>query len=776
MDSREFLNPSTIVIIITGIYAVVLLSIIISTILISENVSSPTGATGATGATGEFCSGPGRVSKIPAPYYKRSSEKSLCSRSISDYNAKFKWKSHTVQKLNWTRSLKFVVSPNHWIGNVLYGTNDHTEKNSFNLYPYNVNIYDDGFGFTMPKNGVLEEYCGMLNESCTPGYADLSFTINKSEMIKIGSTSQNSLSCDILDVDPLVSAVAWQYENISTGYTGSITSFFSKGCPFITCEVSNLDVSLECNFNFTVGDTSQTLIIITSSDKNIKYLLVLSNKSRVSVIDKTIYLINFSGVFRVAYFDSEDVFSVLIKNRWVYPVESTISTSNINKNKIYNVDTIFEWTTRSLNDAQNSNLLMLALPHHNIVNVVYESNLKSHPLIGPFRFIITDNNSWILADAVADYDFTYATIQSDQLISVWETEISSLTKSKPLGTVNWCKWLGSIATLILIGDMLQKDITTSLNFLKNILDKIRIKNGFVSNFIEFIYDKTWGGIITKLGLNNCSGNSDDGNSFYESHIGHYGYLTYAYAVAGYFDPDFIHNNKDIALLFVRDVANPYEFDSSFPLWRNKDWYFGYSISSGLSPFQGRGKETFDVGESVLGYYSSYLLASVLGDQQELLDWSLAMLASEIASIQYYFQVASENKTDISQAFIQATVVGRGDSYYEYTVNGGNSDFPARNSSIIVPIVKPFSLISFDFINSNWVRFIQPWLLQSLNSSNIEPEPFGYAISLFSVGSSPDQKQKIINDIIQKSSLRLPYGSTWSSMLYWILSQQYIISS
>jgi len=578
----------------------------------------------------------------------------------------------------------------------------------------------------------------------------------------------------------LITTVAWQYRNTITDKVGSLTIPLAKGCPFITSEINNLAISIACDFDFITPQetTGQSIYFIRSNNNSDGYVMILSRILDLSIIDNTIYLPRFSGIIRIAYFNSPLMISVLLDNYMIYPIESTISTSVTgtgDNNSVWNVDTTFEWTTKSMNlNTTKTNLLMLALPHHNIINLVFESNLIYHPLIGPFRFVITNNYSWVLADAVANYTFSYPPIEStnkDSLKTVWKTEISNIISSPPSETVNWCKWLGSIANLLLIGDMLGENIDQELTILENNLSLIQMHNGAISQYNTFVYDNTWGGIISHLGLDNCAGNSDSGNAFYQSHIGQYGYLIFAYAVSGYFDLNFINSNTDTALLFARDIVNPYEFDNYFPLWRNKDWYFGFSISSGLSPQQARGKETSNIGESILGYYGCYLLSLLLNDQDELKNWSLAMLASEISSLQYYFQYISQNRIDVDPAFVQGTITQRGDTYYNYTVNTGNNLFPARNASIIVPILKPLSLISFDFIDKYWAHFVQYWMVDAVNDPTIEPESFGYAESLLSVQSTPQDHISIINNIISKSDIYLPYGSTWSSILYWILNQQ-----
>ena len=201
--SFNLLNPSTIVLIFTAIYALLGFGFIIAAILISENklknINNSTG-TSPSGSTGP-------VPSINPPSFTRISPKSISSSPLSTSHPSFPSKNHTVEKLSRTRALNDVISPNHWIGNTLYGTNSN-----FNVYPYHGRIIDDGFIFSWPTEGILIENCSGSSPTCPPGFSDLSFNVNNGYPIKIGSVDEIPLSCDILDIDSLITTVAWQYE------------------------------------------------------------------------------------------------------------------------------------------------------------------------------------------------------------------------------------------------------------------------------------------------------------------------------------------------------------------------------------------------------------------------------------------------------------------------------------------------------------------------------------------------------------------------------------
>lgn len=83
-----------------------------------------------------------------------------------------------------------------------------------------------------------------------------------------------------------------------------------------------------------------------------------------------------------------------------------------------------------------------------------------------------------------------------------------------------------------------------------------------------VYDKTWGGVVTKDGLNDR--NADFGNAWYNDHTYHYGYLLYAAAVLIKFRPAFYDAHKEQLDFLLADVVGG-EGDTAklFPSARQK---------------------------------------------------------------------------------------------------------------------------------------------------------------------------------------------------------------
>ena len=74
-------------------------------------------------------------------------------------------------------------------------------------------------------------------------------------------------------------------------------------------------------------------------------------------------------------------------------------------------------------------------------------------------------------------------------------------------------------------------------------------------------------------------------------------------MVAHFDPQWGRDNFERVLLLIRDIANPSNDDTYFPLFRNKDWYQGNSWASGIavSPLNGRNQESSS--EAIAAYES-----------------------------------------------------------------------------------------------------------------------------------------------------------------------------
>jgi endoglucanase Acf2 len=660
-----------------------------------------------------------------------------------------------------------------------------------------------------------------------------------STTISITSTKNKFLSNNILDVDALTMVISWQFENPDTtqslkNSTGSITAPMVKGSPYITLNIKNDNIIITPNFQFIITTISTLIYQIVPKNTsliNFGYLLFLSNGLTLSTKSNNIitFTDNITGTIRLAYYqdtDNNDMSNILQDYYNVYPNQCSISVLEPTNN---NTNYKYTWNIDTLNTflGSNNDLLMYALPHHifSTENNIIEQNLDNihNEILGIYRFIITqptnspspllsDNvNSyfWNLEVPISDiptdpfiYEMDFDNHNVEELISICIGELYTLTNSIPIliNMVEWFQWLYSISNVLLIAiNAINNSTSNSILDLKQYidilfsqLDLIRNTNGKISENINIVYDNIWGGIINNANIT-CQGGTDDNNSFYNSHIGQYGYLIYSYSVAAYInnnyytDNPFWTNNQNIALLFVRDIINPYQNDTYFPLWRNKDWFYGYSYSTGFDISPQYGKETDNIGRIVLGYYACYMLSFVLKSSSitpirynlnnyndiiiELKNWSLTMLATEISSLQHYFLFTSQDLPfNINDQFVQGTISNRFDSAYSYNTNAPPEIyFPNRTSYIMIPIIKPLILTSNYYLNQQWAYNIT---LPPMNNNIIDNEAFIYNIVLSIIKNPSYQNKQYAFELLHNrfdTNNYLYYGSTWSSIYYWIFT-------
>jgi hypothetical protein len=97
---------------------------------------------------------------------------------------------------------------------------------------------------------------------------------------------------------------------------------------------------------------------------------------------------------------------------------------------------------------------------------------------------------------------------------------------------------------------------------------------------SLVYDMTWGGAITYHDASTHT-SAYFGNSVYNDHHYHWGYLLYAAAALGKDSPAWLAVRRDSLLALVRDFANPRRDDPWFPLARHMDWWGGHSWAGGI---------------------------------------------------------------------------------------------------------------------------------------------------------------------------------------------------
>jgi len=226
----------------------------------------------------------------------------------------------------------------------------------------------------------------------------------------------------------------------------------------------------------------------------------------------------------------------------------------------------------------------------------------------------------------------------DEIVSALSKDVESL-KSSPITTTSsyfYGKLIARAARLALIAEEV------------NYLDAIPIVKKYLKESIEpwldgtfngngFLYDKKWGGIITK------QGSTDTGADFrfgiYNEHHYHLGYFLYGIAVLAKIDPvwgkKYMPQAQAYALMedFMTLSKNS---NSNYTPLRCFDLFKLHSWAGGLTEFaDGRNRES--TSEVVNAYYSATLIGIAYEDA-ELIANALTLTSLEILAAKTWWHV------------------------------------------------------------------------------------------------------------------------------------------
>ena len=223
------------------------------------------------------------------------------------------------------------------------------------------------------------------------------------------------------------------------------------------------------------------------------------------------------------------------------------------------------------------------------------------------------------------------------------------------------------------------------------------------------YDRTWGGIVA----DGAQANRDAafGQGFYNDHHFHYGYFLYAAAILAKKDAGWARDNAAAMTALIRDIANPYGDDPHFAAFRHKDWFDGHSWAAGLFEF-GDSRNQESTSEAVNAWYGLALWGEATGDAR-LRDLGRVLLATELASVQRYWQVKSGS--DIyPPVYAARKVVG-----VLWANKVDHATFFGNQLELIHTIqMLPFTPITEDLLPAAWIEEEYPVLATALT----RPEP------------------------------------------------------
>jgi hypothetical protein len=216
-------------------------------------------------------------------------------------------------------------------------------------------------------------------------------------------------------------------------------------------------------------------------------------------------------------------------------------------------------------------------------------------------------------------------------------------------------------------------------------------------------ENTWGGIIVPADYYNsilpaCYPLGSFGNSFYNDHHFHWGYILYALNCLEYIGEGLSSQYPKQITSLIRDLVNP---SSDTFAWktRHKDWFAGHSWATGNTTEVSRQQESCS--EAINGYYGAYLMAERLG-RTDLQTCAAVCLNLEILACQnYYYLQAPGSQIGLMNQVHGAGIIFNNSKQFNLDWGMQPDSFAGRSLGIYGIQCIPFTDISKIQIPTTW---------------------------------------------------------------------------
>ncbi|QCE12657.1 endo-1 [Vigna unguiculata] len=540
--------------------------------------------------------------------------------------------------------------------------------------------------------------------------------------------------------------------------SSNLRFFLSRGSPFITASVTS-STSLSITTLHTI------LSLSPSNDKNTKYTLKLNNTQTWLIYASSPIYLNrdgasqvtskpFSGIIRVAALPDDNPNNVAILDKFSssYP-----SSGNATLHDPFRL--VYQWQKEGSGD-----LLMLAHPlhakllsHNNTGNVNILRDFKYRSIDGDLVGVVGD--SWKLE--MNPIPVTWHSNKGvgkesyNEIVSALSKDVQTL--NSPISTPSSYaigKLIGRAARLALIAEEVSfpNVVPTIKEFLKrNIqpwLDGTVQGNGF-------LYEKKWGGLVTKMGSTDSS--ADFGFGVYNDHHYHLGYFLYGIAVLAKIDNEWGQKYKPQVYALLSDFMNLEQQNAHYPRLRCFDLYRLHSWASGVTEFaDGRNQES--TSEAVNAYYSAALVGVAYGDKS-LVSAGSTLLAMEILGTQTWWHVKAEDKLYNEEFAKNNKIVG---VLWSNKRDSGLWWAPAtcRECRLGIQVLPLSPITETLFSDAGYVKGLVEWTLPSLSSEAWK----GMTYALQGVYD----KQTALQNIRRLKGF--DDGNSFTNLLWWIHSR------
>ncbi|KAL7605341.1 hypothetical protein Lser_V15G20443 [Lactuca serriola] len=540
----------------------------------------------------------------------------------------------------------------------------------------------------------------------------------------------------------------------------SLRFYLVRGSPFLTCQVlqkTELSIStIHAILDFTPNSSrtkykinlnnGQTWLLYSSSPINLTH--------EISKISSSL----FSGVIRIAILPNSsnpNLETVLDRFSSCYPVSGDAAFTTP-----FCVE--YKWEKKGWGD-----LLMLANPLHlrllDVSSVKVLDDVKYNSIDGELVGVIGD--SWVLkTDPVSVTWHSIKGIKEEnypEIIDALVKDVDGLDSSSISTTSSYFygKLVARAARLALIAEEVTY-IEVLPRIQKYLKDTIEPWLDGTFNGNGFLYDKSWGGIITKQGSQDSS--ADFGFGIYNDHHYHIGYFLYGIAVLAKIDPIWGRKYRPQAYTLMADFMtlgrggnSKYTRLRCFDLWKLHSW------AGGLTEFaDGRNQES--TSEAVNAYYSAALMGLAYGDTHLVSIGSL-LTAMEIHASQTWWHV-KEDDSYYSEEFTRDNrVVG---VLWANKRDSGLWFAPPewRECRVGIQVLPLLPVTEVLFSDVGFVRRLVEWGLPALGREGVGEGWKGFVYALQGVYEKEIAIEKI------RSLNGFDDGNSLSNLLWWIYSR------
>ncbi|CAK8533284.1 unnamed protein product [Lathyrus sativus] len=541
----------------------------------------------------------------------------------------------------------------------------------------------------------------------------------------------------------------------------NMSFFLVRGSPYVTLSVTKptpLSIStIHAILSFSSNDNLTKFTFRLNNDQT--WILYASSPIKITHELSEITSEAFSGLIRIALLPDSDSKTEDVLDRFssCYPLSGDAMLKENNC-----VEYKFDKTG-------SGDLLMLAHPLHlqllskNDSNVTVLNDFKYKSIDGELVGVVGD--SWLLkTDLVSVTWHSSKGVKEesrDEIVSALKKDVEGL-KSSPITTSSsyfYGKLIARAARFALIAEEV------------NYLDAIPIVVKFLKESIEpwldgtlngngFLYDKKWGGIITKQGSSDTG--ADFGFGIYNDHHYHLGYFLYGIAVLAKIDPIWGKKYKSQAYSLLEDFMNlSIKSNTNYTRLRCFDLYKLHSWAGGLTEFaDGRNQES--TSEAINAYYSAALIGMAY-DDAELVANATTVTSLEILAAKMWWHV-KEGENLYEKDFTKENRM-MGVLWSSKRDSGLWFAPPAwRECRLGIQLLPLLPISETVFSNDDYVKELVEWTLPALNREGVEEGWKGFVYALQGVCDKETGLKNI------RSLNGFDDGNSLTNLLWWIHSR------